>query len=139
MHNKYCLNNLFMCYQELTNIISGAVESNPSPQERDNMFFVHMASIMDGAVKKWQCVLCGKMSKLKGDILDHVEGKHMDNSFLYSCRYCSKVHNTNRKLRFHEVDSCNSGNIKMVLSIYFLGYRISFILFVQNCSYYPCY
>jgi len=91
-----------MVYAANDGVNKGAAESNPSPQERDNMFFVHMASIMDGVVKKWQCVLCGKMSKLKGDILDHVEGKHMENSFLYSCRYCSKVLNTNRKLRFHE-------------------------------------
>ena len=81
----------------------GAGQTNPSPQERDNMFLVHMAMVMDGDVKKWQCVLCGKMAKLKGDILDHVECNHKDTAFLYSCRYCSKVVNTNRKLRIHEV------------------------------------
>jgi len=81
----------------------GAGQTNPSPQERDNMFLVHMAMVMDGDVKKWQCVLCGKMAKLKGDILDHVECNHRDTAFLYSCRYCSKVVNTNRKLRIHEV------------------------------------
>jgi len=80
----------------------GASESNPTSQERDNMFLVHMAMVMDGAVKKWQCTLCGKMAKLKGDILDHVECNHRDTAFLYSCRYCSKVVNTNRKLRTHE-------------------------------------
>jgi len=81
---------------------AGPAINNPSPQDRANMFLVHMAMVMDGAVKKWQCVLCGKMSKLKADILDHVEAKHMDNSFLYHCRYCSKVLNTNGNLRTHE-------------------------------------
>jgi len=86
----------------------GAGQTNPSPQERDNMFLVHMAMVMDGDVKKWQCVLCGKMAKLKGDILDHVECNHKDTAFLYSCRYCSKVVNTNRKLRIHEYQHrCN--------------------------------
>jgi len=87
---------------------AGAGQTNPSPQERDNMFLVHMAMVMDGDVKKWQCVLCGKMAKLKGDILDHVECNHRDTAFLYSCRYCSKVVNTNRKLRIHEYQHrCN--------------------------------
>jgi len=86
----------------------GAGETNPSPLDRDNMFLVHMAMVMDGAVKKWQCVLCGKMAKLKGDILDHVESTHRDTAFLYSCRYCTKVVNTNRKLRIHEYQHrCN--------------------------------
>ena len=70
--------------------------------------------VMDGAVKKWQCVLCGKMAKLKADILDHVEAKHMDNSFLYNCRYCSKVVNTNGNLRTHEVNGCNSVHIVLL-------------------------
>jgi len=81
---------------------TGAAQSNPSSQDRANMFLVNMTMVMDGAVKKWQCVLCGKMAKLKADILDHVEAKHMDNSFLYNCRYCSKVLNTNGNLRTHE-------------------------------------
>jgi len=86
----------------------GGGQTNPSPQERDNMFLVHMTMVMDGEVKKWQCVLCGKMAKLKGDILDHVECNHKDTAFLYSCRYCSKVVNTNRKLRIHEYQHrCN--------------------------------
>ena len=93
----------------LTNTFSaGPAKSNPSPQERDNMFLVHMATVMDGAAKKWQCCLCGKVSKLKGDILDHVECKHMNTAFLYSCRYCTMVVGTNRKLRLHEVESCTS-------------------------------
>jgi len=85
---------------------AGGGQTNPSPQERDNMFLVHMTMVMDGEVKKWQCVLCGKMAKLKGDILDHVECNHKDTAFLYSCRYCTKVVNTNRKLRIHE-HRCN--------------------------------
>ena len=66
------LDNL-VCTEYNTNLtisVSGAAEANPFPQERDNMFLVHMAMVMDGAVKKWQCILCGKMAKLKGDILD---------------------------------------------------------------------
>jgi len=87
---------------------AGGGQTNPSPQERDNMFLVHMTMVMDGEVKKWQCVLCGKMAKLKGDILDHVECNHKDTAFLYSCRYCTKVVNTNRKLRIHEYQHrCN--------------------------------
>merc|ERR1712142_229893 len=81
----------------------GRAMNNPSPQERANMFLVHMTMVMDGAVKKWQCVLCGKMAKLKADILDHVEAKHMENSFQYHCRYCTKVLNTNGNLRTHEL------------------------------------
>jgi len=80
----------------------GPAKSNPSPQERDNMFLMHMATVMDGAVKKWQCCLCGKMAKLKGDILDHVECKHMSTAFMYNCKYCPMEVNTNRKLRLHE-------------------------------------
>jgi len=86
----------------------GPAKSNPSPLERDNMFLIHMATVMDGAAKKWQCCLCGKMAKLKGDILDHVECKHMSTAFLYNCKYCPIEVNTNRKLRLHEVYHCHS-------------------------------
>ena len=116
------------------------MESNPSPQERDNMFLVHMATVMDGAVKKWQCILCGKMAKLKGDILDHVECKHRDNAFLYSCRYCTKVVNTNRKLRIHEVNSynCVPGTKRFLnLNEFVVCLMFSTIMMVQNYSYYP--
>ena len=61
-----------------------------------------MASVMEGGLKRWQCGICGKLSKLKGDMLDHVECQHQDAVFLYTCRYCSRVMNTNRKLRVHE-------------------------------------
>eukprot|EP00090_Calanus_glacialis_P038010 TRINITY_DN6619_c0_g1_i5.p1 TRINITY_DN6619_c0_g1~~TRINITY_DN6619_c0_g1_i5.p1 ORF type:complete len:340 (-),score=102.31 TRINITY_DN6619_c0_g1_i5:350-1369(-) len=103
---------------------AGPAINNPSPQDRANMFLVHMAMVMEGAVKKWQCVLCGKMSKLKADILDHVEAKHMDNSFLYHCRYCSKVLNTNGNLRTHEVNSCNFIQSRGSFSIEFLFINI---------------
>ena len=111
---------------------SGPAINNPSPQDRANMFLVHMAMVMEGAVKKWQCVLCGKMSKLKADILDHVEAKHMDNSFLYHCRYCSKVLNTNGNLRTHEVTSCNFIESGGSFSIKFLVINIWEIF--QNVS-----
>merc|ERR1712059_13216 len=92
----------------------GIPVQNPSPGERDAMFLMHMVNIVDAGVKKWQCGLCGKAAKLKGDILDHVECKHKDSSFLYSCRYCSKVVNTNRKLRIHEYQHrMNDKNIAM--------------------------
>jgi len=79
-----------------------AVASNPSPGQRDRAFLPHMASVMEGGLKRWQCGICGKLSKLKGDMLDHVECQHQDAVFLYTCRYCSRVMNTNRKLRVHE-------------------------------------
>jgi len=86
----------------------GPAQSNPSSQERDSMFLVHMTTVMEGTAKKWQCCLCGKISKLKGDILDHVECNHMNTAFLYNCRYCSMVVSTNRKLRLHEYQHrCN--------------------------------
>ena len=103
------MDNLWVSF--LINTFSaGPAKSNPSPQERENMFLVHStwAPVMNGAAKKWQYCLCGKVSKLKGDILDHVECKHMNNAFLYSCRYCTMVVGTNRKLRLHEVESCIS-------------------------------
>ena len=80
----------------------------PSGEGKHVLGAQHMAPVMDGAAKKWQYCLCGKVSKLKGDILDHVECKHMNNAFLYSCRYCTMVVGTNRKLRLHEVESCIS-------------------------------
>ena len=82
-------------------------KSNPSPQERDNMFLGHMSTVMEGSSKKWQCSFCGKTAKLKGDILDHVECMHMNTAFTYACRYCSTELNTNRKLRLHEVSNCS--------------------------------
>jgi len=77
--------------------------SNPSPMERDSAFLPHMANVLtEGGQKRWQCNLCGKSSKLKGDMLDHVECQHQDRCFLYHCKYCPRVLNTNRKLRVHE-------------------------------------
>jgi len=85
-----------------SNGIEGAVQTNPTPQERYSVFLVHMARVMDGAVKKWQCVLCGYMGGDKGVVSVHVEAKHMDNSFSYSCKFCSEVLNTKRKMNAHE-------------------------------------
>ena len=99
----YCLYLLFL----------PGCKSNPSPQERDNMFLGHMSTVMEGTSKKWQCSFCGKTAKLKGDILDHVECMHMNTAFTYACRYCSTELNTNRKLRLHEVSNCSflTGNV----------------------------
>lgn len=75
---------------------------NPTPQERDQTFQNHIMSIVEEGVKKWQCLLCGKITKLKGDIMDHIECKHDSSSFNYGCRYCHKILNTNKSLRTHE-------------------------------------
>merc|ERR1719483_909348 len=79
-----------------------ATRTNPTPQERDQTFQNHIMSIVQEGVKKWQCLLCGKITKLKGDILDHIECRHDNASFDYSCRYCQKILNTNKSLRTHE-------------------------------------
>jgi len=79
-----------------------ATRMNPTPQERDQLFQSQVMSIVEEGVKKWQCLLCGKITKLKGDIMDHIECKHDNASFSYGCRYCPKILNTNKSLRTHE-------------------------------------
>jgi len=58
---------------------------NPTPQDRDQTFQNQIMSIVDEGMKKWQCLICGKITKLKGDIMDHIECKHDSASFSYSC------------------------------------------------------
>jgi len=62
-----------------------ARRTNPTPQERDQTFQNLIMSTVHEGVKHWQCLLCGKTTKLKGDILDHIECKHDNASFDYSC------------------------------------------------------
>jgi len=49
----------------------------------------------------FQCTLCGKTNAQKNNIMNHVEGIHFPDSFIYRCQICSKTMKTKNALYLH--------------------------------------
>jgi len=49
----------------------------------------------------FQCTLCGKTNAQKNNIMNHVEGIHFPDSFIYQCQICSKTMKTKNALYLH--------------------------------------
>jgi len=47
------------------------------------------------------CTICGKTNSQKNNVLNHVEGVHFPNDFVYHCQYCEKTMKTKNALYKH--------------------------------------
>jgi len=47
------------------------------------------------------CTICGKTNSQKNNVLNHVEGVHFPNQFVYHCQYCEKTMKTKNALYKH--------------------------------------
>ena len=54
-----------------------------------------------GEFKVFECSLCGKCGKDRGNLRKHVENIHFPGSFIYKCKYCSEEHTTRNLLNMH--------------------------------------
>ena len=57
---------------------------------------------IDSITLKFKCSMCYKMFKRKDDLLNHLEGTHFLNSFSHSCKLCTALFNTRKKLQQHK-------------------------------------
>ena len=57
---------------------------------------------IDSITMKYKCTMCYKMTTRKDNLLNHLEGTHFPNSFSYSCKLCTAVFNTRKKLQQHK-------------------------------------
>ena len=49
----------------------------------------------------FRCTLCGKTNSQKNNMLNHLEGIHFPDSFVYSCQFCAKTMKTKNALYLH--------------------------------------
>ena len=50
---------------------------------------------------QWECSFCGRMSKVKTNIFDHIEAAHFESPG-YPCDICHKSYRTRHSLRTHK-------------------------------------
>ena len=55
----------------------------------------------DKASGMFQCTLCGKENRQKGNIKNHLEGVHFHGQFISECQYCGKKFNGKNSLAVH--------------------------------------
>ena len=55
----------------------------------------------------WQCCYCGRQSKVKTNIFEHIEASHVETPG-YVCDLCSKLCRTRNALRAHKHREHNS-------------------------------
>ena len=63
---------------------------------------------------RFQCTLCGKISRFKWRAVMHVESIHFPGSYEYECDYCGEKFDTRKKWSHHQtkVHSSNSKKFK---------------------------
>ena len=69
----------------------------PSHEELDQT----IENMMEKNSEGWVCKRCGKLSKFKGDIKNHIEGKHIE-GMEHPCNTCGKVYRSRNSLRNHK-------------------------------------
>ena len=65
-----------------------------------------MQRSLDG---QWECMFCGRQSKVKTNIFEHIEASHMETPG-YTCEICTKHCRTRNALRAHKHRSHNQNN-----------------------------
>ena len=75
--------------------VPGIKFTDPSQFEQ----FLHK----DFETGKWQCMICKDFShKTPSCVRNHVESKHLPNTFSYNCPYCGKTFGTNQAFMKHK-------------------------------------
>ena len=74
---------------------------NPTTKQKKEVFDPYIRSISKANKKVWECLVCGKPSRIKFDIMKHVENHHVKGVFKYQCPHCSKVMDTSQGLLNH--------------------------------------
>merc|ERR1719220_247836 len=82
---------------------AGGADGN---KELDSYIKSKMQKSVDG---QWECMFCGRQSKVKTNILEHIEASHMETPG-YSCEMCNKHCRTRNALRAHKHRSHNQNN-----------------------------
>ena len=59
-----------------------------------------MAEINHDGELKWQCSVCGKATKHRGDIKRHIESHHIE-GISHACNQCGKVSRSSHALNMH--------------------------------------
>ena len=59
-----------------------------------------MAEKIDDGELKWKCTVCGKATKLRGDIKRHIESHHLE-GISHACSQCGKISRSSHALNMH--------------------------------------
>ena len=73
----------------------------PSVPQNTGELDQKIESMMEKHYDGWVCNRCGKLSKLKGDIKNHIEGKHIE-GMEHPCSTCGKVYRSRNSLKNHK-------------------------------------
>merc|ERR1712226_603277 len=67
-----------------------------------------LESKIEGIIMKqedgWVCRMCGKLSKHKNDLKNHIEGKHIT-GMAHPCNTCGKTYRSRNSLKSHKTQS----------------------------------
>ena len=58
----------------------------------------------------WQCCFCGRASRVKTNIFEHIEATHVETPG-YNCDVCAKPCRTRNALRAHKHREHNANNV----------------------------
>ena len=64
---------------------------NPTGKQKSEVFEPYIRTSIKTSKKMWECVVCGKFSQYKCNIMMHVENVHVKGMCRYPCPQCSKV------------------------------------------------
>ena len=93
MKNAFLENHIFTEYNLIISVQSSNFENIAELDRKIEEFIMKQS---DGS---YQCTTCGKISKAKKDIKEHVE-VHFD-GLSFPCRYCDKSFRSRASLRVH--------------------------------------
>ena len=77
-----------------------------------------------GVDGQWECMFCGRQSKVKTNILEHIEASHMETPG-YSCEICNKDCRTRNALRAHKHRSHNPTNTGYTLDQFWFAWKLN--------------
>ena len=60
---------------------------------------------------QWQCCFCGKMSRIKTNIFEHIESIHVESPGYY-CDICNKPYRNRNTLRNHKYNAHKNFELK---------------------------
>ena len=91
--------------------------------QNEKLWFSDLKDLIDSKIDKtpdssWMCLDCGKTSKWKTNIVEHIEGAHIECPG-YNCDVCNKFCKTRNALRSHKHREHKNHNYFWILFIFF--------------------